>query len=270
MLSIKTENIYDVARPLHLCSYILGLTTFSIKMGNGKFVPHTSYRDVSCFVVLSLCNLSVTAAYLVNFKYLFDESILDSEVYVMTMFAVVLFYVMVTFLINWWSFLSQKYLAAILNSLNEIDKVLDRIESPVNFIKHKKFIVFFVVSVNVFIAASIVMLYLNAKIEKGNYMVYYLVISTIVYLGINILTTFHYTFLMWAVKLRYQNVNLYLNKVFLMPLKNCTNDDNRRLTIAATLHEKLVDACEHINQCYGVPVGPVLTSFKTGIFNVIN
>lgn len=83
----------------------------------------------------------------------------------------------------------------------------------------------------------------------------YIVCSFLIifYAEAKVLVIFHMMFWIWALKLRYKKVNSYLSGKFLGDNEDAIQEAER-LKIAATLHDRLVDACGIINRCYGVPV----------------
>lgn len=244
------ENINTVFRPLHLYSRLFGLTAFSIKMKNDVFVQQTNSFNIFCFTFSTFWNFAMTAIYITHFNNMYDPILLSSEVFETTMFLLSALFLVITIVINWWSFLSQKYFPGILNSLLEVDKILADIGSPVNVKQHKQKMIFTVIFVNVFIVCATYLLD-SGKMKENCSINYLISITTFMYLGLNVVVIFHYIFWIWSIKLRYQKINSYLIKNLLSPIKHGIN---LNIIISAKLHEKLVDASESINRCYGVPV----------------
>lgn len=255
MSLFKADDIYDVAYPLHACSQLIGLTAFWITRKSGVFVPSINLYNVFCIVVATLAGFMIT--YMLIFE--IDElivinSVTVSVVYEKSMFCVILGFIATTLLANWWTFASKLPFARVLNLLYEVDEELARMKFPVNLKRHKKVILFFVTLTKSLAVLSLSMTSLIGETTNLFHVNFMFMISMYFVVQTNVFFVFQFTFLMWAIKLRYQKINLFLAENFLASEDGLIKDGNGKLNKAALLHDKLVDASECINRCYGVPV----------------
>lgn len=255
MFLLKADNIYDVIKPLHYFSQTTGLTSFSIQRRNGSFVGFLRWFNV-LFITLSTIWIIF-----VMFFFMSDQAKMwkinrayISEVFQNSMFCVLLAFLTTSILFNWWTFGAKHHFSRALNLLCEVDEKLLELKVPVGLRKHKIVILIFSIVVKSFTTAS-----LYATREIGNHSEMYkvnimLLISMYLCVEMAIFAIYHYTFWMWAVKIRYQKINLCLEENFLKSSDHDMKEGNEILRKAAVLHDKLVDVSECINRCYGVPV----------------
>lgn len=127
------ENVYDVAKPVHIWSHLLGLTAFSIKRNKQIFKAHTTVIDSICIIVSTVWGLVICVLFLLSFENVWNASMISiSDVYMKSMFLVALSFVIVAMMTNWWTFLSRKHFATTLNLLSDVDEELARLKVPVD------------------------------------------------------------------------------------------------------------------------------------------
>lgn len=254
MFSLTANDVYDVSEPLHFFSKIIGLTSCTIERKNGKFVSRKSVWNL-LFVIFSTL-WSVASAY---FYYVYASSNssgynsyihrgFEKSVYFII---IVMFYISTQ--TNWWIFFAQSSFCEILNCLADVDKELQELKVPVNLRRHKKVILAFVVFVKISIAFNLSVMYLSEATEKIVDVPVIMLIFACILMELGIFTIFHFIFAVWSIKLRYENINLFLMENISM-ITDERNDGNEVLTRIAILHDELVDASQAINRCYGVPV----------------
>lgn len=253
MFSLKADNIYSVAKPLHFCSQLTGLTSFSITRKNGLFVTIVNCFDVFCVIISSTLYSVIAIKFLLNKDAMWDvNQIATSSVFEDCMFIIIMTFFLNSILTIWWSFGARKYFADIFNLLQEVDEELVEIKVPVNLRHQKKVILMFVTFVKLLTTCS---LYLTSQIGAD---VYYistiLLIAMLFTIELTIFNIFQFSFIMWTVKLRYKKINLFLKENFLNSENRKIVDGNKKLDKVAILHDKLVDICESVNRCYGFPV----------------
>lgn len=258
MFSLKAENIYDVAAPLHIASQLIGLTAFSIRRKKEIFVESVSLFNLTCLTSQILQTVSVIFIFITNIDELWRNNanrIYSSQVSDHSMFCVVLSIMICMMVTSLWFLGSRKYFALIFNWLYEVDEELMKLKSSTNYRKHKKVVLSFTYLVMTLMAASFFLtIYLanNTNLFISSYI--FLFLSMHVCMETNIFIIFHFTFIMWAVKLRYEKINSIIKENFLSSSLIKLKDENEKLVKIASLHDKLVDASECINRCYGVPV----------------
>lgn len=261
MFSFEAENIYDVVRPVHLSSQLMGLTAFSIRREKGIFVESVTWFNLLC-IALSVLNISSFSLWFISqVESVWQaNNISISEVFQSSLFCVQLSFMFVENLAILSFFSSRKKFCLLLNLIMEVDKELEEMKVPMNFRKQKIVVSFFILFHKALTTIAIFLGYIlgdGLNVFKSNFLVWlsmFFFIETTAYL------ISHFTFWMWAVKLRYEKINLFLKKNFLTTMScdkegskgSCYNEDgNEKLNTAAWIHDKLVDVSECINRCYG-------------------
>lgn len=145
MFSLSAQNAYDVVRPLHICSQMIGITSFELSERNNVFVDSVRWRDILCIAVSTVWSASVAFMFIFNVDKMWEIKLYSlSAVFERSMFCVVLAFLAITVLSNWWTFAARHHFSRIFNLLVEIDEELSRIHEPINFRKHKKSIIIFI------------------------------------------------------------------------------------------------------------------------------
>lgn len=249
MFSLKDCNIYDVTKPLHFFSGLLGFSPFSIKKVNQNFMQHTNSLNIFCILFSTFNNLALTYVY--HF-YIHGNSKKTSEVFQTSIHIIVVVFSVITVFINWWSFLARKYYLSILNIFSEIDSEFCKVKVNVNFKKHKKVMLSLIMLTKVLSGTISALLQEHNEIE--GVLFYVSIYSCFAYFELNLLATCQYLYWIWAVKLRYCKINMFLGEHFFSTPVQTIESGGNKLNVSCNLHEKLVDASEAINKYYGLPV----------------
>lgn len=256
MFSVKAENIYDVAKPFHVCSQIFSLTSFSIKQRSGKFAATLNCFNIFFMVLFTTCHASYIAFLFSNIKEVSSFRIIYlSEVYENSLIVLMFCYLLYLPSSSFWFFFKRQNLATIFNMIQSVDDQLFEMGVPLNFRKHKKFVLnFAIVTQTVVILSVIFLIFINQNIgyEHLRHLSVICPLYSIISTNLGIIVTYHFTFWMWAVKLRFQKINIFLKETFKSGKR--VENEMEALNKAAKLHDKLVDITECINQCYGFPV----------------
>lgn len=255
MFLFKADNIYDVIKPLHFFSQTTGLTSFTIRRRNGVFVGSIRWFNVLFIALSTVWTIFVMFVFITDRQKMWKiNGVQVSEVFQNSMFCVLLAFLTTSIMFNWWTFGSKRHFARALNLLCEVDEELLELKVPVGLRKHKVVIVFFAVFVKSFTTASLCVTRVIGSHSKMFRVNIILLISMYLCIEMAIFAIHHYTFWMWAVKIRYPKINLFLKENFLKSVNHNMKEGNEKLCRAALLHDKLVDVSECINRCYGVPV----------------
>lgn len=259
MFSLKADDIYHVAEPLHFFSKIIGLSCFTVARKNGKFIVRRSLLNFVCILVTTLYSSATGIFFISHIQEMSATSpFAASNFFVKGMFCAMLGVFYVANQSNWWIFFGRKSLCRILNLLAEVDEELETMKVPMNLRKHKKVVLGFVVAIKAFIFVNVILVYLAEVVDNISHIAVpaFVMFTAFVLMEIGVFTIFQFIFVMWAVKLRYQKINLFLEENFLN--SNCEAKDGKdKIMRAATLHDKLVDVSEAINRCFGVPVSSI-------------
>lgn len=256
MFSLKADDIYDVAEPLHFFSKIIGLSSFTVARKDGKFVARRSLFNFLCILLTTLYSSATGIFFILHIQEMSQTSpFAASNFFEKGMFCAMLGVFYVSNQSNWWIFFSRKSFCRILNLLAEVDDELETLKVPINFRKHKKVVLGFVVAIKAFIIVDVILVYFAEVIGNISHVAVpaFVMFTTFVLMEIGLFAIFQFIFVMWAVKLRYQKINLFLEENFLN--SNTESKDGKdQIKKAATIHDKLVDVSEAINRCFGVPV----------------
>lgn len=253
MLSLKALDIYSVAQPIHFWSKILGLTSFSIDKEKGKFVVKTTLFSVLTLILSTVCSLGMGVVYVCE-RTLFVVSgdISPPNSFEKTATFVMFGFFFISFLSIWWIFFAQNSFCKILNLLAEVDEGLAAMNLPINLTKHKKVVWVIILATKTFmllIVSTSYSIQLAFEFYQPSVIVF-LNMCFVIELGL--LTIIQYVLILWAVKLRYEKINVLLGENFFASLSDL-KDGNKKLSKAAELHNKLAEVSEAINRSFGVP-----------------
>lgn len=252
MFSFKAENLYEVVKPLHLYSRMFGLTSFSVGVSKHKIDVSLNLLSVFCVLYPTIWSLSTIGLFfLVKDEAAQLEGYWVSNIFEIGIYCFSFGFTLTMNLDNWWSFFSRKQFSDLLNVFKEVDEELSRNKSSINYVQHKKIVLIVIIGVNALALLMISSTALYIWSCKLSFTYFVWVFSLTIFVIQNIFVIFHFLFWIWAVKIRYQKINFFLNENF---LKNEVINGENKLNVAAVLHDKLVDTSELINQCYGVPV----------------
>lgn len=261
MLSLRANNIHDIVKPFHVCSKIIGLTAFTIERVQGAFVVSLSWYNIVCILLSTSLSSSYAFWYIVNQQKFIEHSEMElSEAFENGSMCVSFGFLIFLMCLNMWFLLKRKHFSDILNLLADVDDELDTLKVPLNFRYHKKIVLLFICSIKVIVLVEISVAFatifsLNLGLTRQSFILNLLILlAMFVTIEMSAFLMLQFTFWMWAVKLRYKKINLFLKKAFFMPSNKNLRDGNDVLNKAARLHDKLVDVSKYINICYGLPV----------------
>lgn len=259
MFSFKADDIYDVAQAFHLGSKSIGLTAFSIERKKGIFVAKKSLWNVMCITISTFWSITAGIFFITDFGKVAEKFVaVEANVFEKSVYVVLVGFFMISTLSNWWIFFSEKQFCKILNLLKDVDEDLEEMKVPINLKKHKKFVVTFVSTTITLIVACVVLTY-RFDPSSGLFDTPIFVITSMCFLiELGIFTFFHFIFLVWAVRLRYEKINSFLQGNFFNDLI-FGHEENEKLVRVAALHDKLADVSESIKHCYGISVSSFLT-----------
>lgn len=252
MFSFGAENIYEVAKPIHIWSQLLGLTSFAIRKRKNVFEAYTTVFSLICLTISTIWSLTVATSFLVSFENMWNVDLMPkSEVYSQSLFMVVVAFVFISIVTNWWTFLARKHFATALSLLQEVDEEFKRLKVSVNLKRQKKFVLLFVLSIKVITVGLMGLAFYVIREKKSRTPKSFVFISLWITAQQCILVIFQFIFQVLAVKKRYQRINLLLKEISFVKDVNYTNHVINSL---ASMHDKLVDVSESINRSYGFPV----------------
>lgn len=256
MLSLEAFNIYDVIKPLHFNSKLIGLAAFNIRERNGKFEASTTFFNWICLSFMTslyIAMIIMMATNLEDIKFE-NQELLRSEVLLQAFATVSFAYFVILTFSSWWYFAHQKHFASLITTLHDVDGELCLLRVPIDFRNQKLFVLGFVcwIKIAIVILAYLNIFTVNLRFNKDHKTLTWLALC--LSLDLSVHSSVHFTFWMWSVKMRYGRVNLFLQRNFLNPLTGRVFDGKALLVKAAQVHDKLVDCSEIINRCYGFPV----------------
>lgn len=250
MVLQKVDNLYDVAKPLHVFSQLLGVSPFTIQEENQIFVSRSKFINLFCILFLIARNL---VTYVLIFHgILWEKSeVKPSQIYSSSLLVLVFSCMTVSLIVISWSFAMRKHFVKILNQMLEIDNELAELKLPINF-KRQKILIRVTIAVILVYSGLLPLMFINDK--KLN-LIDFLVLSLICFSTLeDMVFVIPFTLLMSSVKLRYKQINLFLQINFLDLANGKIQDGKDKLIKAASLHDKLVDVSQTMNQCFGLTV----------------
>lgn len=255
MFSLKADDIYDVVKPFHFFSQLIGFNSFLIKREKGKFKEFVMVRNVFTMIISILFSIYVAVDYIF---YGIDArkayTIPMSDFYNKVSFCLVVVFVTISIIANLWSFKERKSFCHIFNLLNEIDEKFVKLQITVNLKCQKCFVLRVLFGMKTFLVFVIFATFLVGKLSRF----YKLQITDAfaIFLSFDLwfFINFQFVFLIYLVKLRFEKINLYLRQNFLELKNENIIDGNEKLNEAAKIHDKLVDISDLVNQCCGFSV----------------
>lgn len=251
MLATRAVNIYGVISPIHSCSKVIGLTSFSIRKDNHQnYEGFVSFYNVLCIIIATTWSFFVVA------KYVFAAEMWEMNREYLSTFLegcttiVVSSDIVISIFVNWWLFLMRDKLIAILDLIREIDEGLMKLNVPVDHAKHRKLSIIYLTALKTSNVLAVLTLYCASRL--GNVFKTSVLLICADYYSTEFFTTLYSQFILFMlmVKIRYQHINDYL-------LSNLRQRKGLKITDVnkvAMLHNKLVDLVEQLSFCYAVPV----------------
>lgn len=253
MFSDKATNAYEVAEPLHRFSGFIGLTSFTIDDNDGVFASRTTFFNAFCMIMYLFWTLTFAAVFVSVGKDIWkDEVIFVSDILEKSVVFTIYSFLLISLIIDWWMFLNQKKFSKIFNLLVGADKDFEVMDVDVCLKKHKKIIWIFVIMVNCVTISFLLLCTLNDHRKDVHHSVSFTLISMFLFIEFQIFIILQITFMLWAVRLRFEKLNNFLR--LRLTSTESTFGDDVNITQVAKLHDKLVDVSEAINCCYGFPV----------------
>lgn len=253
MLTLKANNFYDAAKPIHLFSQIFGLTAFTVRREGNTLKFVTTSFNVAC-VIISMIR-SFTIYFMLYFGFNWETGVvLDSKVYSTFMMVLMFSFTMVSVSVNWWTFAAKKSFSNIFNLMDEVDEELSVLKNSVNLEKHKLYAYLGILCTVSYSSFTLMMIIYMTRDQVHNALYYTFIVSLFLSTMLDLMFIIHYVLVVASVKVRYRKINLLLNKIFSCFKIEKEKSGNDQLIKAALLHDKLVDATQHINSCFGFPV----------------
>lgn len=260
MWSVKVEDFYDVAKPLHQVSQLLGLTCFTVKQENKVFTSRITLLNF-LFLIIAIARILIYAKLCYDIPWN-TITVFSSEVYSKSMLVLMFGFIVVYLIVNCWMLAVKKSFSMILIKMVEVDNELSLLKVGINLKRQRNVVLLSVVLIVILTSVTTILMFLVARDQD------LLNIDEFLFLSILFITTMadqlffvQFVFLMISVKLRYRRINLYLKVNFLYLKTVNERSGNDKLTTASSLHDKLVDLSQIINKCYGFPVSKFRSCF---------
>lgn len=254
MFSLKADDIFDIVQPVHALSRLFGLTSFTINRKDGAFSGSKTWFNYLSISVSTAWSLFMGIIFYVFLNKVFDKNLYGApNSFEKFSQFVMLAIFLITIFSNWWILSGQEPFCDILNLLAKVDSELSKLNVPVDLKKHKKFILIFIITLKVFTFLIVYATYtIEVEMKFFEPSIFIFIILFFVVVSI-FLTQSHFILLAWALKLRYEKVNYFLKEKFAASIYD-QQDGNRKISRAASIHGKLVEASEKINRIYSYPV----------------
>lgn len=252
------SNIYDVIKPVHFFSKLIGLTSFAIRKDNRQ-----GYQAV--FAVYSVLLTVISSSWNIYFisQYVLSEVVWDiSREYLSELFETCSLLILISLLsyivlTNFWFLFVKDKVMQLLNLLHEVDQMLFEFDITINHRKHQKFLIYILIFIKVCNVSGTLMSIITSTVS-GAFKVSY-ISSFADFLGFESFSmlTLQFVLIMWAVFNRYQLANRFLMKIYSQKISEVeiiSRVKVETINKISILHDKLVDVTKLLSFCYGVPV----------------
>lgn len=258
MFSIRADDIYEVVKPVHCCSQILGLTSFSIlQVSKRKYKAVVTFYNILCIIISTCWNSFILWFYAsgsgdwkLNQEYISEFYEHCSKINLICNISLVVF-------TNWWLIFKRDKFIALLDSIQNGDEILMHLDINLSFGKQKKISIVVLIILKIIAVVGTVVSYATTKLTE--IFTPSLITSVADYINVTFLVLMFAQFMlfMWVIKERYKHINQMLYKIYLDNYSNVAKSHSKKLadlTALSIVHDKLVDTSELLSFCYGVPV----------------
>lgn len=134
MLSFKAENFHDVIKPIHACSKVIGLTSFSFRKKDNQNSCEAFVTFINAILIIASSSWSLFTIT----RLIFYDTIWDlnreylSKVFESSSRIVLSVFTTIIMLVSWWQMVIKGKFAILLESIFEIDQSLIDLNAPVN------------------------------------------------------------------------------------------------------------------------------------------
>lgn len=263
MFSVKADSFTDVIKPLHFLSQIFGLTSFTIiKNKEQKYHVVITIFNVMCIFLLNCWSV------IIILRLTFYETIWDLNCGYLPKFLennsrmiLVALTLIITFSC-WWHFIMKEKFVVLLELMKEVDLLLIELDSPINHLKQKTFLIPFLVCIKILHFAEAGGAILMSEETSFFKVSFFSIMGDFIGSECYVMLGSQFMFLMWAIKCRYQQTNNYLKKIHFEKLSNNFELKAENLKKLSILHDKLIDIADIASLCYGIPVRVIFILLK--------
>jgi hypothetical protein len=211
MISVKALDIYDVAKPLHICSKLIGLTSFSIKKINGIYCGSVEIYSIFSIVFSTLWYTCVVCLLLTEPDAMWTMKIVTfSGVFEKSMYIVVLSFILISTISNLWFFVRRKTMLEFFNKIVEIDEHLIEMKVPVDLSDQKRFILLFILFVKILSWSAVVATEVLGQTTGAFRTNLAMIITMAVNVQMWIFVNCQFICLIYSLRLRFERINLFL------------------------------------------------------------
>lgn len=247
-------DVFDVSKPIHFCSKIVGISAFTIKRdGSLGYRSFVSICDVLCLITVTTWNAFHLYRLLVTDSVWLMNPGMLTNFYEKCLVSVIVFDNFLMNGLNLWFFWFRERIVAILEAIRNIDEALEAMNVHIDHSKHRRIILITLILAKSSNFISVVVSYINGHFTNIFRPRILVQLSDVFGLDYCIVYCLQCIFFLLAVRLRYQKVNQLLERLHTKKTKGLeTNDANcQRL---AVVHDKLVEVTSSLSICYGIPV----------------
>lgn len=260
-------DIYDVFKPIHLCSQFIGLTAFSTKRNRHQNCEgRVSVFNWICILLLTTWNVCSILLILVFKGKIEYNNELTSAFFEQCLLVLIIMNCLVLIYSAWWFVSKRKDLVAIFNAVKDVDKSLLESGADIRHSKHRNFLIVFMIFLKIVNFSEVALSKLAACLTgsySGNFQAFF---SELLGLENLSLLFSQFIFLMWSIRKRFQIINCCLAKILLTKQRTgeLSSQEAMALNKMPMIYDKIVDISESMSHYYGTPVSK---SFKTQNLN---
>lgn len=250
---MRSSSIYDVVKPIHLCSLLIGLTAFSIKRNSSRRYQIFLWWCTICWIAM----LSIWQIYIIyvmfwskTFWEPLDRSYMSE--FLEKCFLVFMSVNSATALGSiWWMFAQKSEFLGVFEKIQGVEKILEDLNEKVNHAKHVKVIVIILTALKAVNIAVVVSIRIAVSLTHNYVTDVSGSINEFFCIELICLLPLQFAFFMWTVGHRFGKINNFLTTVHRESfLQDSTRNNSKLLKAIPTLYDKLVDIVGKLNFCY--------------------
>lgn len=250
---MRSSSIYDVIKPIHLCSLLIGLTAFSIKRNNSPSYEIFLRCCTICWIALlsiwHICIIYVLVMSNTLWEYV-DRSYMSEFLERCFLVFTTVNSVLALFSI-WWMFAMKSKFAKVLKEIHEIDEKLETLGEKINTAKHVKVVIIFLAALNAVNLSIVVALSIAVSMTQNYKTGIFGSINEFIGIEFISLLPTQFAFFMWTVYHRFQKINKVLSSVHRGMFADEGQPNKELLESIPNLYDKLADIVGKLNFCYG-------------------
>lgn len=259
MFAGKVSSFHEVFKPLHVCSQIVGLTSFAISREHEFAMFEDRIKLHKVLILVLGFFMDITLLLIINFEHnsiwsAKDNPFVESKQVESGLHLLMSLFVSLMGATAIYTFSRRKSLVNCLNLITEVDNtaIFNTRRHKINLKKNKSRVLITIpIMYLILILSAVSHIYLREKYSISSFtnLFSFLINKSA---SLFFLIYFQFIFFILTIRSRYRYINSFLKTQMLG--KACSPSFNNDLIEVAKIHDKLVDATNCMNEFYGLPV----------------